>query len=156
MYVQTQMLRELVTVERRKQDGGPRGGTAVAFGGPERPRLLIMHQGDPRLAALDQVLGDLGYHCSVVASPDDVVMTILRGDRPDVLLCACSPYSARRGLAFPRECLARWPWLRALYFCFIPQRLPELLGRERVLAAPFNATELAGALAALCEVVPAP
>ncbi len=116
-----------------------------------------MHQGDPRLAALEQALGELGYGCTVVGTPEEAAATILHGPIPDVLLTACSPYSARRGLAFPRECLASWPALRALYFCFIPQRLPEMLeGRERVLAAPFNASELAAALDALAEPVTAP
>ena len=151
------MLRNLVSSERRVQDGGPLGTAGITLASRERPRLLVMHQGDPRLAALEPVLGDLGYRGSVVGTPDEVVTAIQRGPQPDVLLTVCSPYSARRGLVFPRECLARWPALRALYFCFIPQRLPELLpGRELVLAAPFNAAELADALAALTDSVVVP
>jgi CheY-like chemotaxis protein len=151
------MLRDLVSSNRRAQEGSHPESAARALAHRERPRLLVMHQGDPRLAALEQVLGELGYRCTVVGTPEEVVATIQRGPAPDVLLTACSPYSARRGLAFPRECLARWPALRALYFCFIPQRLPEMLeGRERVLAAPFNASELTAALDALAEPVTAP
>jgi CheY-like chemotaxis protein len=144
------MLRELGSTDRRAQNGSHRAGAVAMLAPRERPRLLVMHEGDRRLAALEDVLGDLGYRGTVAGTPEEVIAAVLRGPQPDVLLTACSRHSARRSLAFPRECLARWPALRALYICFIPQRLPELLaGRERVLAAPFNERELATALATL-------
>jgi hypothetical protein len=144
------MLCELANSDRRAPDGSPRGIAGAASARRDRPRLLVMHEGDRRLAALDDVLGDLGYRGTVVGTPDEVVAAILRGPPPDVLLAACRPRGAYRGLGFPRDCLSRWTALRALYICFIPQSLPNVLaGRERVLAAPFNERELGEALAAL-------
>src|ERR1700690_1358667 len=148
VYVQTQMLRELVSTERRTLDGAPPGAATVVP--RDRPRLLVMHQGDYRLRGPAHVPGGLGYRGSVLGTPEEVVAALARGPQPDVLLTACSPQGACGDLAFPRECLARWPSLRALYVCFIPQQLPNLLvGRELVLAAPFNAQELAAAVNAL-------
>lgn len=134
--------------------GEPSPGTATAaLAWRERPRLMVLHQGDHRLAALEHVLGDLGYRCSVVATPEDALAAIARGPLPDVLLTSCSPHGPHCSSGFPRECLARWPALRALYVSFIsfvPPAVPDLLGtRESALAAPFNAAQLAAALAAL-------
>lgn len=144
------MLRDLATVGTLAQ-----GGALAPAPKPlrERPRLLVVHHGDRRVAALEPVLGDLGYRAIVVASGEDAIAAILRGPMPDVLITARDPSGPRRGLAFPRECLARFPALRALYIMFLPRPVPDtLVGRERVLAAPFNADQLAGALNSLWPV----
>jgi CheY-like chemotaxis protein len=134
--------------------GVPVHAEAEAFA--RAPCLLIVHHGDPRLVALEVVLNDLGYATTVVASADEAVAAIARGPLPDVLLTAHTPGGARRGVAFARECLARWPTLRTLYITFVPRGLPDLPdGREVVLAAPFNAEQLAAALAELRTPEPA-
>ena len=116
----------------------------------DRPRLLVVHHGDRRVAALEPVLADLGYRAAVVPGADDALGAIARGPMPDVLIVPRNPSGPRRGLGFPRECLGRWPALRALYIMFLPRPTPDtLIGRERVLAAPFNAPQLAAALASL-------
>jgi CheY-like chemotaxis protein len=146
------MLRDLVTVGMPAQDGAV---VVVAAPKPlrERPRLLVVHNGDRRVAALESVLGEIGYRATVVAGPEEAIAAIARGPMPDVLIVPRNPAGPRRGLAFPRECLSRWPSLRALYIMFIPRPVPDaLVGRERVLAAPFNADQLAAALAALWPV----
>ena len=143
------MLRDLVTVENQAQ-GGASLGAAAAAARRDRPRLLIVHHGDPRLAALELVLGEFGYGAALVGTAEEAIAAIVRGPQPDVLLTARTTSSARRGFAFARECLARWPALRALYISFIPRPTPDVLaGRERVLAAPFNAEQLAAALTIL-------
>ena len=114
------------------------------------PWLLIMHQGDLRLAALETVLCELGYGTTVAAGADEAAVAITRGPVPDVLLTTLIPGNARRGIAFVRDCLARLPTLRALYITFVPRSAPLSLGlRESVLIAPFNAEQLAEALARL-------
>ena len=132
--------------ESRASPGAALAGAAAAA--HDHPRLLIVHHGDPRLAALEEVLSDLGYGVSVVATADEAVAAITRGPLPDVLLTAHTPNGARRGVAFARECLARWPTLHTLYVTFVPRAFPDMpSGREVVLAAPFNAEQLAMALA---------
>jgi CheY-like chemotaxis protein len=157
------MLRDLVSRTGRA-NGGASAGAALAGAladadvePPDRaPCLLIVHHGDRRLAALEVVLADLGYDTTVAATADEAVAAIARGPLPDVLLTAHTPNGARRGLAFARECLARWPTLRTLYITFVPRGLPDMPGgREVVLAAPFNAEQLAAALAELLPAVPA-
>ena len=131
------------------------GGASPAVVAPrsglrDRPRLLVVHHGDPRVAALEPVLADLGYRAAVVPGADDALGAIVRGPMPDVLIVPRNPSGPRRGLGFPRECLGRWPALRALYIMFLPRPTPDnLIGRERVLEAPFNADQLAAALASL-------
>jgi len=157
------MLRELASRDAFSQGGGSAGATLV--GAPDRssgshdratPVLLIVHHGDPRLAALEGVVGDLGYTASVVAGADEAVAAMSRGPVPDVLLTAHSPAGARRGSALNRECLARCPNLRTLYITFVPPMLQDVAGRrEVVLSAPFNAGQLAAALAQLWQVEPA-
>lgn len=132
------------------QDTSPLGSAALGLAHRTRPTLLVLHHGDPRLAALEHVLGDLGYHGDVAATPEEATSALGRAPTPDVLLTASSAGSARRGIGFARDCLGRFPALRALYVSFIPRQVPDLLaGRERVLAAPFNAEQLAAALGAL-------
>jgi len=117
---------------------------------PDHPILLIVHFGDPRLAALQGVLGDLGYVATAVATPEEAIAAMQRGPLPDVLLTAHTTSSPRRGVGFARDCLARWPSLRTLYITFVPRPLAETpTRREVVLAAPFNAHQLADALAKL-------
>jgi CheY-like chemotaxis protein len=149
------MLRDLGSSNRRAQGtpdlGAPLAGGMLAGAARRcRPRLLIVHHGDLRLAALEAVLGDLGYGATVAAGPDEALAAIARDPVPDVLLTAPTPGGPRRGIAFARDCLARVPGLRALYISFVPRPAPELSGaRESVLAAPFNADQFAAALAAL-------
>jgi CheY-like chemotaxis protein len=148
------MLHDLGNRSSRLHGGASPGaalvGVATAEATQDHPRLLIVHHGDPRLAALEDVLNDLGYGTTVVATADEAVAAITRGPLPDVLLTAHTPTGARRGVAFARECLARWPTLHALYVTFVPRAFPDMQGgREVVLAAPFNAKQLASALAKL-------
>jgi CheY-like chemotaxis protein len=108
---------------------------------------MIVHDGDPRLAMLEGVLADLGYHVAVAACPDEAVAAITRGPVPDVVLTIGG---TGHGTGFARECLARWPGLRALYITFVPTAEPEAPGaRESLLAAPFNAAQLEAALTTL-------
>ncbi len=158
------MLRDLIISESRPS-GSP--SPAVALGAVEvraerpRPRLLIVHHGDGRLAALETVLSDLGYDAMLAATADDAVAAIARGPLPDVLLTTGQSTVAhsngpRRGVTFARDCLARWPALRALYVTFVPRLLPDARGaRESLLIAPFNADQLATALAELWPGKPA-
>ena len=149
------MLRDLATAESPAQGAAPLGAGATLTVRRDRPRLLIVHHGDTRLAALEQVLGDLGYGAVVVATAEEAIAAIARGPQPDVLVTTRTTGSARRGVGFARECLARWPALRALYIRFIPSPVPDVLaGRERILAAPFNAEQIAAALAALWPAEP--
>jgi CheY-like chemotaxis protein len=157
------MLHDLATRSGRAS-GGASPGAALAGAGvraeadvqDRAPCLLIVHHGDPRLVALELVLNDMGYGTTVAASADEAVAAIARGPLPDVLLTAHTPNGARRGIAFARECLARWPTLRTLYVTFVPRQLPDLpSGREVVLAAPFNAEQLAAAIAELWPAAPA-
>jgi len=149
------MLHDLLAAESRTQGTSPQGAASLGAAVPavarrERPRLLIVHHGDPRLAALELVLNELGYGATVVGTAEEAINAIARGPMPDVLLTSRTSTSARRGLAFARDSLARWPALRALHISFIPRPIPDVLvGRERLLAAPFNAEQLADALAAL-------
>jgi hypothetical protein len=148
VYLQTKMLRELGSTERRALDEPTTRMAVTASPRRERPRLMLLNHGDPRLASLQNVLGDLGYRCGVATSAEDALTAIVHGPVPDVLLSIGTSHGPHCNIAFSRECLARWPALRALYICFVPPRLPELLaGRESVLAAPFNAAELVAALA---------
>ncbi len=149
------MLRELAITEARAKGEVPLG-TTRAGGGPagnerrQQPWLLIVHHGDRRLAALEHVLSDLGYGAFVAAGAEEALAAIARGPVPDVLLTEHTPGGPKRGIGFARECLARWPALRALYICFVPRADPDPPGaRESVLAAPFNAEQLAAALATL-------
>jgi CheY-like chemotaxis protein len=140
------MLCELVIAERPPPDSPPKGAS-----GPS-PRLLIVHNGDCRLAALEAVLSDLGYDAAMAANGEDAVAAIAHGPLPDVLLTIGQSNCPRRGLAFARDCLARWPTLRAIYVSFLPRPLPDARSaREHVLIAPFNANQLA---MALCELWP--
>jgi CheY-like chemotaxis protein len=146
------MLHDLGNRSSRPQGAGPQGaalaGVAAAGATQDYPRLLIVHHGDPRLAALKEVLNDLGYGTTVVATSDEAIAAITRGPMPDVLLIAHTPNGARRGVAFARDCLARWPTLNTLYITFVPRAFPDMPSRrEIVLAAPFNAEQLAAALA---------
>ncbi len=140
------MLRDLVSVGVSPTHG-------PAFAAPEAlgPRLLIVHFGDRRLAALEAALVELGYEATVAATAEDALGAIARGPVPDVLLTTpAAGAGPRRGVGFARDCLARWPALRALYIDFVPRPLPEPPGpRECPLIAPFNADQLAAALAEL-------
>jgi CheY-like chemotaxis protein len=148
------MLHDLAGTDLGSLGGGsPRAHRAGAMGTVprrDRPRLLIVHHSDRRLAALQVVLGDLGYETAVAASAEEAASLLSRGPSVDVLLTTGSAGSARRGVGFARDCLARSPSLRVLYITFVPRPLPELPGeREALLIAPFNAEQLAGALAEL-------
>ena len=145
------MLRDLASAKTQAQAVTPLGAATVLADGQKRPRLLVVHHGDPRLEALGQAVGELGYPVAAVAEWNEAISALLGVPAPDVLVTAPNPAAPLRDLAFPRECLARWPTLRALYVSFSPRLTPEALtGRERALAAPFNADQLSAALAALC------
>jgi CheY-like chemotaxis protein len=145
------MLRDLVISEARPSHGAPLGtADAGSPAGTPRPRLLIVHHGDARLAALEAVLTDLGYDAALAATTDNALAAISHGPLPDVLLTTGQTNGPHRGVAFARECLAKWPALRAVYVTFVPRPLPDARGaREHVLIAPFNADQLATALAEL-------
>jgi CheY-like chemotaxis protein len=145
------MLRDLVISETRPLQGASIGSAnAASQAGHPRPRLLIVHHGDGRLAALEAVLIDLGYDATLAATGDDALAAISRGPLPDVLLTGGQPNTPRRGVAFARDCLAKWPALRAMYVTFVPRLLPDArAAREHVLIAPFNADQLATALSEL-------
>lgn len=154
VYFQTRMLHDLGNRSSGLSDGAAPGaanmGVAAATTAQDLLRLLIVHHGDARLAALEDVLTDLGYSAMVAATADEALAAIARGPLPDVLLTTRAPCSPRRGAVFPTECLARWPTLHTLYVSFVPRTFPDLpRGREIVLAAPFNAEQLAAALAQL-------
>jgi hypothetical protein len=112
-------------------------------------RLLVVHNGDSRLAALESLLSDLGYDAVVLAGVDEGRALLDREGPPDVLVTTHHGAAARAGMVFARECLARFPNLRALYVAWLPwPSQPPLVPRERVLPAPFSAARLADAIAA--------
>jgi len=145
------MLRDLVISETRPPQAASLGTTSAGSRAEYvRPRLLIVHYSDPRLAALEAVLTDLGYGATLAATSDEALAAMSRGPLPDVLLTTVQSNAPRRGIAFARDCLAKWPALRAMYVTFVPRLLPDArCARERVLIAPFNADQFAAALAEL-------
>ncbi len=113
-------------------------------------RLLIVHHGDRRVAALEPLLAGIGYEASAAATAAEALAAMARGAVPDVLVNTDQGAPSRQGGGFVRDCLARWPALRALTVTFLPfPRALEPQGREALLAAPFDAAQLARALAAL-------
>jgi hypothetical protein len=140
----------------RNAGAGPRQGATGDLGGlstafTHSPRLLIAHHGDKRLAALRAALVELDHDAALAATAEEAILAISRGPVPDVLLTNGVSTCPRQGVLFARACIARWPSLRALYVTFLPQAAPmPERPRERSIIAPFNAEELAAALAELC------
>lgn len=117
---------------------------------PRPVRLLVVHNGDRRLAALEALLHDLSYDAVVLASADEARNLLDEEGPPDVLVTARHAGTQMRGAVFARECLARYPLMQALYISWMPWSSTTPLGpRERVLQAPFTAAGLTAAIAAV-------
>lgn len=145
LYTLPGMLRNSDTSQERPNawDGSVASGKR-----PRSVRLLLVHNGDRRLAALDRLLGELGYDAAVLATAEEARNWLDSEPPPDTLITTRDLEIPLRGLVFGRECLARYPLLHAVYVTWIPWgAASQLVGRERVLAAPFTAAGLAAAIA---------
>jgi hypothetical protein len=115
-------------------------------------RLLVVHNNDRRLAALEGLLRDLGYAATTVASAEDARTLLDDEGPPDILITTRHAGTQIRGPVFARECLARFPFMQALYVSWMPWSAATPLGpRERLLPAPFTAaclTSIIGSMAA--------
>lgn len=111
-------------------------------------RLLVVHHGNCRLAALAALLNDMGDDATGFATSDEARAWLESGDPPDVLITMQPPGGATGVMAFARECLARYDGLHVIYVAWLPSAAPHpLLAREHVLAAPFTANCLAAVIA---------
>jgi len=115
---------------------------------PPGLRLLLLHHGIPRLAALAGVLLDEGFSLDAFADVEEARAAVDGPHPPSVLL---TPPGGRPmpGMVFARECLAVQPHLRVLYLTPLPwSAAVPLVGGERMLRVPCTVEELAGALRA--------
>ena len=141
------MLR-IIDISGERSDVRP--GAAPTLPRPRAVRLLVVHNNDRRLAALECLLRDLGYDAAVLATAEEA-RSVLDSEGPaDILITARHAGSQLCGPVFARECLARHRLMQALYISWMPWPATSPLGpRERVLAAPFTAAGLTSTIAAI-------